>query len=185
MIYKTTETKFYTVSILLASIFIAILFYEKQWLDGQNKFAERLNEISQHNTASALTARSLPEPSLNKSLHDYQETVSMPLFSNTRSAFIPKPPPPRQQIPSNMIGKFELTGVIITSTIRMAILKHEITRKEKTVSIGQFINNWEIVGVEEKGVIIKQGNRIQKIQSKTQQKRSYQAPQSTKPDFFH
>lgn len=93
----------------------------------------------------------------------YAAVVKRPLFSDTRRPFIPEEitkkakeppsPPTRQQQ-----EEYNLSGVIITSDQRLALIEIQRGRKIKRLREGEKLNGWVVASIQADQVTLKRGN---------------------------
>ena len=130
-----------------------------------------LDYIAPRETAAADGQRSQPlgPPSLDApSLESLSEIVERPLFTATR-----RPAPPAQPAPAKaaaealdkslILGRYKLTGIIVTPALRMVFVTVPGSRKTIAVARGKLLDGWVVSEVERQVIVLVSGERRKRI----------------------
>ena len=91
----------------------------------------------------------------------YAAIVGRPLFTATRRP----PPPAATAVPEDslILGRYALTGVVVTPTMRVVFVTERGSGKTLTVARGETLGNWVLVAVERDRIILESGDQRREI----------------------
>ncbi len=94
--------------------------------------------------------------------------VERPLFTATRRPAPPVQPSPAATVaepvdPSLILGRYRLTGIVVTPGLRMVFVTEPGSRKTIAVARGKELDGWLVSEVEQHVVVLESGDRRQRI----------------------
>ena len=101
------------------------------------------------------------------SVDELAAIVERPLFTATR-----RPAPQAQRASAAVdnrpqsgliLGRYRLTGVVVTPTLRMVFVTQPGSRKTIAVEIGKELDGWVVTEVERHAIVLKSGEREETI----------------------
>lgn len=96
-------------------------------------------------------------------LKDLAEVVERPLFTQNR---LPAPPEAQADTPAQKPGQqfaYDLSGIVITASQQMALLRNTRTREIRQVRLGETIDGWEVTAISADQVILSRGQDTQAL----------------------
>ena len=94
--------------------------------------------------------------------------VERPLFTATRRSAPPVQPTPAATVaepldPALILGRYRLTGIVVTPGLRMVFVTEPGSRKTIAVARGKKLDGWLVSEVEQHVVVLESGDRRQRI----------------------
>ncbi len=105
-------------------------------------------------------------------LDSFSETLARPLFMETRLPPEPEPespveePEPEPEPVKPKTLRLELSGIVISPTERMALLKSRRSRELIRVSQGQEVEGWVVQSILPDRVVLRQGEVLEELELK-------------------
>ena len=136
-------------TLILAGVLLAVALVP--WLIPANRLVDaRL-------PAAARSETSAPPPLALQPLEAYAATVERPLFTATRRA-APAGIAPAERTAGLILGRYRLTGVIVTPGKR-SILLASANNRTQTVVQGEAIDGWTLRSVERDRIVLENGGK--------------------------
>ena len=106
---------------------------------------------------------SSPRPVDDRPLSDFEEIVRRPLFSASRSPFVPTESTPTLAGPSRRPPDIRLTGVAIDASKKQALLRTPQQPQGRWVEEGDSIDGWLLRSVRDDAVIVASGQQTHEL----------------------
>lgn len=107
--------------------------------------------------AATRSEASAPPPLAPQPIEAYAATVERPLFTATRRA-APASLAPAERTTGLILGRYRLTGVIVTPRKR-SILLASAGNRTQTVVLGEAIDGWTLRSVERDRIVLENGGK--------------------------
>ncbi len=145
----------------------------------------------------ALNAGADPDPGMAEStpvpdfvlmpIGDYAETLARPIFADTRRPPEPEPeappaepeaPPPPAKAPP--IPGLTISGIVISSSERFALILDAGSRNLKRISIGDEVGGWRVARIEVTRIVLRYGDahEVYELKDRAPAKKSTPAEKS-------
>lgn len=128
-----------------------------------------LDYLGQRDTAPATGEQSPPGglPTLEApAFENLAVIVERPIFTATRRPAPPSRPAPTAADPpdeSLILGRYKLTGVVVTPALRMVFVTEPGSGKTIAVERGKELDGWAIIEVERHVIVLESGDRRKRI----------------------